>query len=248
MLQPSGRTYHFPFRLDLRPIRTLDEPLVRAEFAYVAENLLLRGGYRKTHFQADQTTLQNVSEMGVPAAGSPEPLVIVDADTFIPRVVRNRGAAAPPYVFPLRELILQTMVRRHLSVAANLDRFLKHIGVTGLDAAKLEVLGEKAFPEGHVDVLIKEATPIGMGRKVVVEVKLRAATGADVQQLRLYMDRLGKECAGGILVAREFGARLRNQAAQKQIACVRHILGELGDEPVAYERFLERFRLAPSDG
>lgn len=60
----SGKTYYFPFRLWLRPRRELNEPLVRNEFSYVAENLLLRGGYRKTHFQADQTTLQNVSQMG----------------------------------------------------------------------------------------------------------------------------------------------------------------------------------------
>lgn len=53
----SGRTYYFPFRLYLNTVRRFEESLVRAEFAYVAENLLLRGGYRKTHFQADQTTL-----------------------------------------------------------------------------------------------------------------------------------------------------------------------------------------------
>ena len=60
----SGITYYFPFRLQLSPIRRLNESLVRAEFAYVAENLLLRGGYRKTHFQADQTTLQSASQLG----------------------------------------------------------------------------------------------------------------------------------------------------------------------------------------
>ena len=57
----SGKTYYFPFRLHLNPLREFIEPMVRPEFAYVAENLLLRGGYRKTHFQADQTTLQSVS-------------------------------------------------------------------------------------------------------------------------------------------------------------------------------------------
>jgi hypothetical protein len=56
----SGKTYFFPFRLHLAPIRIFEESLIRTEFAYVAENLLLRGGYRKTHFQADQTTLQNL--------------------------------------------------------------------------------------------------------------------------------------------------------------------------------------------
>lgn len=29
----SGNTYYFPFRLLLEPIRKLEEPLVRAEFA-----------------------------------------------------------------------------------------------------------------------------------------------------------------------------------------------------------------------
>src|SRR5580704_2468622 len=70
----SGKTYSFPFRLQLQPIRTFIEPIVRTEFFYVAENLLLRGGYRKTHFQADQTTLQSVSEMGKLTNGSAETL------------------------------------------------------------------------------------------------------------------------------------------------------------------------------
>ncbi len=43
--------------------------MVRQEFSYVAENLLLRGGYLKTHFQADTITLYNVSEMGTPFTG-----------------------------------------------------------------------------------------------------------------------------------------------------------------------------------
>jgi hypothetical protein len=64
IFKPSGKVYYFPFRLTLAPVRKLEETLVRVEFAYVAENLLLRGGYRKTHFQADQTTLSSVSQMG----------------------------------------------------------------------------------------------------------------------------------------------------------------------------------------
>ena len=68
------RLYYFPFRLELKQLRELREPLVRTEFAYVAENLLLRGGYRKTHFQADQTTLQNVSQMGSAFGLQPAPV------------------------------------------------------------------------------------------------------------------------------------------------------------------------------
>src|SRR5712664_2923071 len=81
----TGKTYYFPFRLHLQPIRVFNEPLVRAEFAYVAENLLLRGGYSKTHFQADQTTLQSVSEMGTLAKGALVPFHAGEHTTFTPR-------------------------------------------------------------------------------------------------------------------------------------------------------------------
>ena len=86
----SGRTYSFPFRLRLKPVRAFVEPLVRAEFSYVAENLLLRGGYRKTHFQADQTTLQSVSQMGSPFDGAAEDLPLPEHRTFTPSFTRNR--------------------------------------------------------------------------------------------------------------------------------------------------------------
>ncbi len=38
----SGKQYLFPFRLYLHPIREFCESLVRPEFSYIAENLLLR--------------------------------------------------------------------------------------------------------------------------------------------------------------------------------------------------------------
>ena len=243
--RPSGRVYHFPFRLELEQVRSFDEPLVRAEFAYVAENLLLRGGYRKTHFQADQTTLQNVSQMGVPCAGSPEPLDMTEAETFTPQLVRGREGARPPYVFPVRELIVQTMLRSYLSDTSNLETFLSIAKIRGLDASKLEVLGEKAFPEGHVDILIKEATPIGIGRKVVVEVKLGRVANADIEQLRLYMDRLGEECAGGVLVARDFGKLTRERAAEQGVIGTSYALRDLGDTPIPYDRLLSAFTLTP---
>src|SRR5271155_1559649 len=74
--EETGKTYSFPFRLQLEAVRTFSEALVRAEFAYVAENLLLRGGYSKTHFQADQTTLQSASQMGRPEREPTRPLAI----------------------------------------------------------------------------------------------------------------------------------------------------------------------------
>lgn len=245
--RPSGKIYYFPFRLELRQVRSLEEPLVRQEFAYVAENLLLRGGYRKTHFQADQTTLQNASEMGVPSFTSAETLNIRGADTFTPHLVLNSDYAKPPYVFPFRELVLQTLLRRYLCVTANLDEFLASANIYNIDASKLEVLGERAFPEGHVDILVKEATPIGVGRKVVVEVKLGRATSANIQQLRLYMERLGEECAGGVLVARDFGSLTRRKAAEQGVTCIRYILLGLADEPFSYDDLLHAFSLTPAD-
>jgi len=47
----SGKAYYFPFRLKLNPVREFIEPMVRPEFNYVAENLLLRGGYKKPTFK-----------------------------------------------------------------------------------------------------------------------------------------------------------------------------------------------------
>jgi len=106
----SGKTYHFPFRLSLKPIRKLNEPLVRNEFAYVAENLLLRGGYRKTHFQADQTTLQNVSQMGETYKDKVEKLEL-EYTTYTPKFTPNRKDAEPSQAFPLQENILQALYK-----------------------------------------------------------------------------------------------------------------------------------------
>ena len=176
---------------------------------------------------------------------APEPVAMPGATAYVPSIVRGRSGADQPYVFPLRELIVQTLLRRYLAVQANLIGLLRSARITGLDARALEVLGEKAFPEGHVDILIKEATPMGMGRKVVVEVKLGAATGANIAQLRLYMERLGEECAGGVLVAGRFGKRILKQAAEQGIACSQYSLEGLGDTPLDCGSLLSHFRLTP---
>ncbi|MCD6320478.1 MAG: hypothetical protein J7M03_07355, partial [Candidatus Desulfofervidaceae bacterium] len=101
----SGRTYYFPFRISLRLVREFNEPLVRPEFAYVAENLLLRGGYRKTHFQADQTTLQYVSQMGNLANNNLEELSLSQYFTLIPKFTREKRFVNIPKIFPFREVI-----------------------------------------------------------------------------------------------------------------------------------------------
>jgi len=203
----SGKTYYFPFRAILEPVREFQESMVRPEFAYVAENLLLRGGYRKTHFQADQTTLQSVSQMGYLSARGPELLTLGRVESFIPGLSWNRARVRNPEIFKFQESILQTLLRHFLSNGKNLQNVLASVGLNGLEAGSLEVLGEKALPEGHVDILIKESTPKGISRKVVVEVKLGSVVPQDVDQLCTYMRETGKECLGGLLVGRSFSRR-----------------------------------------
>ncbi len=195
----SGKTYYFPFRLYLKPIREFIEPIVRAEFSYIAENLLLRGGYRKTHFQADFTTLQNVSQMGRVYSKNVAKLDLPSYDKFTPVFVRSKNTN-PPYILPFREIILQTLIRRHLMDVKNLKFLFESINLD-LNPEEFEILGEKALPQGHVDILIKEAIPIGKAKKIVVEVKLGKATPDSVLQLKSYMEELGEECIAGILIA-----------------------------------------------
>src|SRR3990172_12312454 len=168
VLQPSGLTYHFPFRLVLRPVRSLVESLVRPQFAYVAENLLLRGGYRKTHFQADQTTLQSVSEMGDLWKSGTDTINLTGFKTFIPTFTKNKALHNVPETFPFHEYILQSLIKTYLKNVENLSAILEKTGIASVAAQDLEILGEKALPQGHVDILLKEASPKGLSRKIIV--------------------------------------------------------------------------------
>ena len=120
----------------------------------------------------------------------------------------------------------------------NLEVFGRIAEIQGLQVSGLEVLGEKAFPEGHVDLLIKRRVPIGIDSKAVVEVKLKRASRNHVTQLREYMDQLGSECAGGVLVAADFGNRIAKLASDQGIACVRYELRRFGERPVPAETLL----------
>lgn len=213
----SGKTYYFPFRLNLEPMRQLNEPMVRPEFAYVAENLLLRGGYRKTHFQADQITLHAVSQMGELYDKSVEKLNLKNYETFQPRLTWNRKLQSIPEVFHFRELILQSIIRYYLSDIEKLQDFFTKIALCDLKGSDFEVLGEKALPEGHIDIFIKEAQPIGISRKIIVEVKTSAARIEDITQLKNYMSELGKECIGGVLIAQKFSQKVSEKACNENI-------------------------------
>jgi hypothetical protein len=220
----SGKTYSFPFRLQLQPVRTFIEPIVRTEFYYVAENLLLRGGYRKTHFQADQTTLQSVSEIGTLADGSVVALALPEHDTFTLRFTRNKERIKTPETFRFQETILQSAIRRHLVSGDNLHMLLSRLGLADAQAEGLEVLGEKALTQGHIDLLLKPRTPIGTAIKIPIEVKTDRGQPEDTVQLRGYMDELPGECPIGILIASDFNKKTAAKAADYGIKLVSYSL------------------------
>lgn len=215
----SGKTYYFPFRLYLDPVRVFTEPMVRPEFAYVAENLLLRGGYRKTHFQADQTTFQSVSQMGSLYNKPIENLTLNNYSTFTPMLTWNRNFVSPPEIFFFQEFILQSLIRQWLSQNTNLQNLFNFSGLNSLQAKDFEVLGEKALPEGHIDILIKDCIPVGYTRKIIVEVKLGKAKSQDIVQLENYMNEIGEECLEGILIAQDCSKKVQQESDNKKIKC-----------------------------
>ncbi|SRR6266436_1172397 len=220
----SGKRYSFPFRLRLNPVRMFSESLVRAEFSYVAENLLLRGGYSKSHFQADQTTLQSVSQMGKLVESPAMRLDLPGYKTFIPQFTKSKGFLRPPEVMRFKEPILQSAIRQHLMLDDNLKKLLLALGMPEVAAADLEILGEKALPQGHVDILVKQRVPLGSAPKIPIEVKTMEAKEKDLYQLRGYMDELAGECPTGILLAADFGKRVLAKATNIGVQLVRYNL------------------------
>ncbi len=202
----SGNTYYFPYRLILKPERILNEPMIRPEFAYVAENLLLRGGYRKTHFQADSITFHNVSNMGEIYEKEIEKLEITN-ETFTPKIVFKRELQKIPELFYFRELILQSLLRKKLKNSRSLERIIEHFNIEN-SPEDFEILGEKALPEGYVDIFIKLKHPIAKNKYILVEVKTNRAQKKDFDQLKGYISEFGKEAVGGVLIAHDFPKRM----------------------------------------
>lgn len=204
----SGKTCYFPFRLHLKPWREFEEPLARPEFMYVAENLLQRGGYWKTHFQADQTTLQNVSQMGEKFKGDIESLEMPQYKTFIPKFIRGKKVRHTE-TYQFREVILQSLLRHHLSQPSIFNDFLDKLWLREFATHEFEVLGEKALPEGYVDILVKEARPKGEVKQIIIEVKFGRATKNEVKQLKSYVDEIGEECIAGVLITEHSPKRVK---------------------------------------
>jgi hypothetical protein len=240
----TGKTYFFPFRLHLEPIRVFSELLVRAEFAYVAENLLLRGGYSKTHFQADQTTLQSVSQMGALADGSVVALTVT-SQTFTPRFTRTKGLLRTTEITRFKEAILQSAIKRHLMAETNLQRLLASVNCEEIRAGDLEILGEKALPAGHIDILWKQRVPLGSGPKIPIEVKTKKAQPKDLSQLRGYMGELRGECPIGLLIASDFHKHVIADAKGSDIKLVRYALAaDLAQTPT-FEEIHQGLTLEP---
>ena len=106
-------------------------------------------------------------------------------------------------------------------------------------------MGEKALPEGFVDILIKEATPTGISRKIIIEVKTGAAHKKDLQQLKNYIDEIGEECIGGILIAKSFPKTLIKKDQNDQTKLASYNFGELTEmaTPTTFQELLNAFRL-----
>ena len=233
----SKLTYGFPFRFQLERLRKFEYPLATDKFLYVATNLMLRGGYRKTHFQADATNLGNASEIGEPSR-TPVQVLGYHPKTFELRFRKAKKSDERPVVFPIREIILQAAIRNHLSHEANMESFLELTNLTGFEPSSLEALGEKALPQGYVDVLLKNANPTGDSKKILIEVKLKKATTENFSQLEAYMQEVGADCGGGILVAESFG---KSRPVISGIKCVRYELRGLSDT-FTFDEFVSSLR------
>ncbi|MBT1248701.1 MULTISPECIES: endonuclease NucS domain-containing protein [unclassified Thermosipho (in: thermotogales)] len=201
--------------------------MVKPEFSYVAENLLLRGGYRKTYFQADQTMLQSVSQMGEIYNKQTEHLITCNYETFTPSIVWDRNVQLVPETFYFQEFILQSLIKQYLSINKNLQTFLSSAKLSAFNTEEFEVLGEKALSEGYVDIFIKDRVPVGYSRKIVLEIKTGNAKSKDIEQIENYIREVGKECVVGVLIAKDFSDKIRQMCENKGIIPFIYTFGQI---------------------
>ncbi|MCX7661758.1 MAG: endonuclease NucS, partial [Candidatus Omnitrophica bacterium] len=170
------------------------------------------------------------SQMGEISDGSTSQLSFKKYRIFIPKFTWDREEEKIPEIFKFQEIILQSLIRRYLSNINNLRGFFEKIGLNDQNADKFEVLGEKALPEGHIDLLIKEAQPIGLSRKVIVEVKRGNATSEHIKQLRSYINEIGKECLKGVLIAKHFSKNTLKEAKDNGIVSFVYYFNNLNEQ------------------
>lgn len=239
----SGIIVSFPFRLTLEPVREFEEPIARQEFYYIAENLLQRGGYWKTHFQADQTTFHNVSRMGNLYKTKIEKLELPPYETLTP-TIRKKGTDKKTGKYPFREIFLQSLIRAYLYRKNEFNDFIKNLHISNVDSNKgFEILGEKALPEGLVDILIKESNPVGITKQIIIEVKMGKATLVDIQQLKHYMGIIGDECIAGVMVSSGYPKNIQgfDKISLLKYSFQNHDL----NESKSFEDLLQLFKLLP---
>ncbi len=146
----------------------------------------------------------------------------------------------PPFIYKMNEKILQSLLRQHLSNAKNLKKLLEDLSIVDMQEEELEVLSEKALDEGHVDLLIKQKTPIGESKCIVVEVKLGRAQNKDFKQVMNYRRELGEECVASVIIAREFSKRYK--MSSEQVAFFRYGFQEF-DAPLTFDELLGKIYL-----
>lgn len=188
--------------------------------------------------------LQSVSQMGALFGASLQQLSLPPHKTFIPSFTRNPKHVRHPEVSRFQETILQSAIRQYLRDEKNLGAFLKNLNLAGATADSLEVLGEKALPQGYIDLFLKQRVPIGSGLKLPLEVKLGRAQPDDVDQLREYMNELMEESPSGILVAAEFSKRLP-ETSESGVKLVRYSLKIDLKEPVSFDEIRNGLVLEP---
>lgn len=189
-------------------------------------------------------TLYNVSNMGARFEGENEPLHLGN-EVFQPKIVFRKGRKDSER-FRFHELVLQSLVRKKVRDGV-LSMILEHFKVSHLPD-EFEVLGEKALPEGFVDIFIKMKHPEGSNLYFIIEVKTDRAYPQEVAQLELYINELGSECKGGILIAKSFSKRIIADCKFRSILPVKYYFKDLDDEKeYAYEELLSSLRLEPEE-
>lgn len=185
--------------------------------------------------------------MGTRANGSAAALPLSEYATFTLRFTQNTGLIKTPETFRFRETVLQSAIRRHLMSNDNLQKLLWQLDFAGAQASALEILGEKALTQGHIDLLLKQRVPIGSAVKLPIEVKTKRAQPEDLAQLRAYMDELLDECPMGVLVAADFNKKVVRDAKSFGIGLVRYALSSDFKKAPTFEEIWQGLTLQTLD-
>ncbi|HOM74343.1 MAG TPA: endonuclease NucS [Fervidobacterium sp.] len=110
-------------------------------------------------------------------------------------------------------------------------------------AEDFEILGEKAIPEGYVDIFLKLKHPVGTNKYILIEVKTNKAGEKDLDQLRGYLSEFENDSsANGILIAKDFSKK--NMTKDNRILSIKYSFEDLNvDGEYSYEELLEKMEL-----